>query len=261
MNNKKGFTLTEMIVVLVILAVLAAFTIPTMLGYISSSQEKLCDITRLDMVRLYKTSLIGKEASASKSGFETFAKENWGSLSQCPAGGEYIYNASLGADGKIIAEVFCSKHGSAHVLTADDVTMGTGSPWWKQHIVGYTGSATDIIIPGTLDGVTIIGIYQGAFKGKSLSAVSFDNDSQITRIHREAFMNNNLTEIEFLDSVTHIDGKAFYNNSITKITLGSGVVLEEKVFADNEEFKIAYTTAGSSAGTYVYSDGEWTKQT
>jgi len=62
MNNKKGFTLTEMIVVLVILAVLAAFAIPTMLGYISSSQEKLCDITRLDMVRLYKTSLIGKRS-------------------------------------------------------------------------------------------------------------------------------------------------------------------------------------------------------
>ncbi|MBU4542243.1 MAG: type II secretion system protein [Firmicutes bacterium] len=123
MNNSKGFTLTEIIVVLVILAVLAAFTIPTMLGYVSSSQEKLCNITRMDMTRLYKTSLIGKEASASTDGFKSFAIENWGSLSQCPAGGDYTYSASLGADGKVTAEILCSKHGSAHVLTTDEAAI------------------------------------------------------------------------------------------------------------------------------------------
>jgi len=40
MKRKDGFTLVELIVVLVILAILAAFTIPAMLGYISDAREK-----------------------------------------------------------------------------------------------------------------------------------------------------------------------------------------------------------------------------
>jgi type IV pilus assembly protein PilA len=39
-KNSKGFTLVEIIVVLVILAVLAAFTIPTMLGFVNESKGK-----------------------------------------------------------------------------------------------------------------------------------------------------------------------------------------------------------------------------
>jgi len=40
MKRKDGFTLVELIVVLVILAILAAFTIPAMLGYINDAREK-----------------------------------------------------------------------------------------------------------------------------------------------------------------------------------------------------------------------------
>lgn len=39
-KNSKGFTLVEIIVVLVILAVLAAFTIPTMLGFVNDARGK-----------------------------------------------------------------------------------------------------------------------------------------------------------------------------------------------------------------------------
>ncbi|MDO9492804.1 leucine-rich repeat protein [Acetobacterium sp.] len=260
MNNRKGFTLIEVIVVLVILAILAAFTIPTMFGYISNSQEKLCDITRLDMVRLYKTSLINQESSASKAGFESFVKENWGSLSQCPSGGVYTFEASSDADGEITAEIQCSIHDATKVLTSAEIKMGTGNDWWKSNILDYIGSATDIIIPTTLNGTTIKNIYQGAFKDSSLTAVSFENDSQLTQIHRQAFINNNLTEIEFPDSVTRIDGLAFYNNNITKITIGGNVAMEEKVFANNDDFKTFYTTGGRSAGTYIFADGAWKKQ-
>ncbi|MEG0292331.1 MAG: prepilin-type N-terminal cleavage/methylation domain-containing protein [Anaerovoracaceae bacterium] len=39
-RNKKGFTLVEVIVVLVILAILAAILIPSMVGYINKAEKK-----------------------------------------------------------------------------------------------------------------------------------------------------------------------------------------------------------------------------
>ncbi|MEG2285990.1 MAG: prepilin-type N-terminal cleavage/methylation domain-containing protein [Eubacterium sp.] len=40
LKNNKGFTLVELIVVLVILAILAAFTIPAMLGFVEDAKGK-----------------------------------------------------------------------------------------------------------------------------------------------------------------------------------------------------------------------------
>ncbi len=41
LKNQKGFTLVELIVVLVILAILVAFTVPVMLGFVSDAKEKV----------------------------------------------------------------------------------------------------------------------------------------------------------------------------------------------------------------------------
>ncbi|MCB5288325.1 MAG: prepilin-type N-terminal cleavage/methylation domain-containing protein [Candidatus Cloacimonetes bacterium] len=45
LSNKNGFTLVEIIVVLIILAILAAFTIPTYLGYVKNSKVLMDEST------------------------------------------------------------------------------------------------------------------------------------------------------------------------------------------------------------------------
>ena len=56
-NNSSGFTLIELIIVLVILAILAAFTIPAMLGFVGNSKEKLCECSIHTASLLFRTEL------------------------------------------------------------------------------------------------------------------------------------------------------------------------------------------------------------
>lgn len=52
--RKKGFSLIEIVVVMVILGILAAIFIPSMIGYIDNSKRKKCQIQRLDMATYFK---------------------------------------------------------------------------------------------------------------------------------------------------------------------------------------------------------------
>lgn len=59
-QNKKGFTLVEIIVVLVILAILAAITIPTMLGFVNDARNKA-------LVNEARTAYVAAQSIASET--------------------------------------------------------------------------------------------------------------------------------------------------------------------------------------------------
>lgn len=107
--NNKGFTLTEIIVVLVILAVLAAFAIPTMFGFVSHAQESLCDTQRKDIVRLFESqSRLTKDLK-----IDDFIEANYGDEDHlCPGGGKYE-GVVDDQNNPVVAMVYCSKHTAA----------------------------------------------------------------------------------------------------------------------------------------------------
>lgn len=129
--NQKGFTLVEVIVVLVIIAILAAVVIPTLTGYIDKSKESVCKYNRSSIIRWYKAyhnlnpsvtlsdviSLNCDDLNADVSG------------SQCPSDGDYY----LSDDGK---QILCTVHdggsgggGITGTYTGTDLVLYPSSYW------------------------------------------------------------------------------------------------------------------------------------
>ena len=108
LKNKKGFTLIELIVVIVILAILMAVTLPSLLGYIEEAQEKTCAANRALFVRHYNIFSINPTKSGTLADFLVAAERN-GMVKEkiCPAEEQCAFAI---ADGKLV--VTCPKHGS-----------------------------------------------------------------------------------------------------------------------------------------------------
>lgn len=144
----------------------------------------------------------------------------------------------------------------------------------------YAGSLIDIIIPNVIDDINIIRIGQNTFRDKGLVSVSFQEGSQIERIHARAFQDNQLVEILLPDSLNRIDTRAFFNNPISTVIIPNGVItiennafnkltqitvgdnltdLKDGAINGNNAFRDAYLSENGGAGTYVWDGKSWVK--
>jgi Flp pilus assembly pilin Flp len=149
----------------------------------------------------------------------------------------------------------------SYVITKEDgFIFKSDNLAWGRLDGGDVGGEKDILIPNSMNGTTIKGIWQDLFKNKGLTQVVFDAGSGLVQIHARAFKDNELTSINLPDSLQKLDGLAFAGNDITQITIGSGVTVWDSAFSnDGAGFVDAYDTNG--AGTYVYDEnGGWVKQ-
>ena len=74
-------------------------------------------------------------------------------------------------------------------------------------ITGYDDSGTEVIIPGTINGLPVTAIGESAFRGSALTSVTIGNG--VTRIGDFAFMFSGLISVTIPDSVTSIGAYAF----------------------------------------------------
>ena len=75
-------------------------------------------------------------------------------------------------------------------------------------ITGYTGTKTNLVIPSSVDGCTVVGIGDNCFANTPLASVTIPNS--VTSIGYKAFADcGNLTSITIGSSVTEIGNEAF----------------------------------------------------
>ena len=118
-------------------------------------------------------------------------------------------------------------------------------------ITDYTGSATDLTIPSTLDGFTVTSIGARAFMScRNLTSVSIPNS--VTSIGEDAFLYcDNLTSVSIPNSVTSIGNSAFEECiSLTSVTIPDSVTTIGEI-----AFFCCYSLTSVTIGNSVKSIG------
>jgi hypothetical protein len=118
-------------------------------------------------------------------------------------------------------------------------------------ITQYSGSG-NIIIPSTIDGRSVTAIGQNAFIQSNLTDVTFPDT--LTTIEHGAFYDNQLTILNLPASLTFISGGAFSENSaLTAIHIDGGNPYYTSdngvLFSKNKDTLVAYP--GGGAKTYT----------
>ncbi|NBD27734.1 leucine-rich repeat domain-containing protein, partial [Paenibacillus glycinis] len=89
-------------------------------------------------------------------------------------------------------------------------------------VTGYTGSATDVIIPATLGGAPVTVIGRAAFDDKGLTSVVIPDT--VTTLSTYAFRYDHLTSIDLPDSLTTLGASSLEGNRLTSVTFPDKVL-------------------------------------
>ena len=103
LRNQKGFTLMELMIVIVIIGVLAAIAVPSYKGYVEKAQKATCEANRRTLSTAAGMYYIDHENAYPTAVSElTDFVDNVDKI-KCPTGGTYTFSATSN-------EVTCSKH-------------------------------------------------------------------------------------------------------------------------------------------------------
>jgi hypothetical protein len=141
-------------------------------------------------------------------------------------------------------------------------------------ITAYNGSATEVVIPAQVNGITVQEIGEKAFYRKSLTSVTlpdtvtsigekafYGNDlvaialpEKLVTIQTQAFRGNDIEALIVPSSVETIGSGAFASNKIASLTLSEGVkVIENGAFVSNKLTDLVIPGSVEVVATYAFS--------
>ena len=270
-NCTRGFTLIELVVVIIVLAGLAAIAVASYQTFVTRAQATRALSEASSMRVAAESEIFGVSVTPDElpEGLALDAPgDDTATITvQRPLGRIVLTRSSEGdwtcAHSFDTALPDCGVLEEYHTVTASDglESYESGGDLFIAAVESYDGPDT-IQIPSTFDGKVIDEIQQDAFNSTGIKEVIFAEDSQIKRIHARAFQGNEIREVTLPDSLERLDQRVFMNNpDLNRVTIGESVFIEELSGKDpfgESKFKEAYDAGG--AGTYVLVDGEWQRE-
>ncbi|MEI7885264.1 MAG: leucine-rich repeat protein [Clostridia bacterium] len=275
-QKNHGFTLIEMVIVLLILAILAAFSIPSYLGYLENTKTTM-DKVSLGSLNAATTYYRIPKTITNNDIFDGFSTDearmqeliSKGCLDELliPKQKDIKFTWNIESQKWIASGVSIALSYTADQYFVLQKVLGVPMGMTNNYL---TTGGVNVVIPPTIAGITLTEIGRNSFKEKSLQSVIIPEG--ITVIDTGAFSRNSLTKINIPASVTQIAGGAFQYNPLTEITIGAGIIFDYTSFGTKPEpikippydygFMTLYNSPAGGAGTYKFNSTTqtWIKQ-
>ena len=267
MKKKKGFTLVELLAVIVILAVILVIAVPQIMSVIESARkgsiESTAKLIAEGAEREYTNrKILGKDtnikcsdvSSMNSSDYETcvITFDNRGKATVKVTGKGKFEGYTCNGDSInmecVKGEIPGSAETAAQYFSYSEVEGGVS-------ITGYNIEAgLDVVIPSMINGKKVVAIADYAFttngitptsiKNKEKASVSYLNNSKnktVIPLARPSLAGLGITRVVIPNTVTSIGDNAFKYNKLTEVIIPSSVTsIGIDAFAYNQLTKIIF---------------------
>ena len=265
MKKKKGFTLVELLAVIVILAVILVIAVPQIMSVIESARkgsiESTAKLIAEGAEREYTNrKILGKDTNIKCSDVSSMNSNDYGT---CVITFDNAGKATVKVTGKgkfegytcngnstnmecIKGEIPGSPETAAQYFSYSEVEGGVA-------ITGYNiEGGTDVVIPSEINGKKVVGIANYAFTDRGVTPTNISN----TKKASISYLYNNrnvgtvrkldisayglgITSVVIPDTVIGIGQYAFYGNQLTNVTIPNTVTrIGSEAFVGNQLIEV-----------------------
>ena len=267
MKKKKGFTLVELLAVIVILAVILVIAVPQIMSVIESARkgsiESTAKLIAEGAEREYTNrKILGKDTNIKCSDVSSMNSNDYGT---CVITFDNTGKATVKVTGKGKFEGYTCNGNSTNMECVKGEIPGsteTAAQYFSYSeveggvsITGYNiEGGLDVVIPSMINGKKVVAIADYAFtdrgviptsiKNKEKISVSYLNNSKnktVIPLARPDILGLGITSVIIPSTVKSIGESAFFDNKLTEVVIPSSVTSIGRVaFAYNQLTKIIF---------------------
>ena len=280
MKKKKGFTLVELLAVIVILAVILVIAVPQIMSVIESARkgsiESTAKLIAEGAEREYTNrKILGKDTNIKCSDVSSMNSNDYGT---CVITFDNTGKATVKVTGKGKFEGYTCNGNSTNMECVKGEIPGpteTAAQYFSYSeveggvsITGYNiEGGTDVVIPSEIDGKKVVAIGDLAFTDMGVTPTTISNTKKVmasylysdnkASIHKldQTPTGSGITSVVIPNTVKSIGADAFFGNKLTEVTIPSSVTnIGNYAFAGNQLTKIIFPSTPLTIGCYTFAN-------